>query len=73
MYPFWMGKKYMDIELERLVNREQIALLPVKSRSPKIVLLVVCYDTARFSLIQLFLGTFDSYSTDDPTSKISKF
>ena len=61
----WMRK------LERLVNREQTALLPVKSRSPKIVLLVVCYDTARFSLIQLFLGTFDSYSTDDPTSKTS--
>ena len=42
------------IKLERLVNREQTALLPAKSRSPKKVLLMVCYDTARGSLIQLF-------------------
>ena len=45
-------------KLERLVNREQTALLPAKSRSPKIILLMVCYDTVRFSLIQLFLGNF---------------
>ena len=60
------------VKLERLVNREQTALLPAKSRSPKIVLLMLCYDTARGSLIQLFWETLDSYSTDDPVSKTSK-
>ena len=34
------------------------------------VLLMFCFDTAGFVLIQLFLQTSDSYSTDDPTSKL---
>ena len=64
---------YFDIiKLERSVDREQTPLSPANSRSLKIVLLMVYYDRARFSLIQLFWGTLDSYSTDDPTSKTSK-
>ena len=43
-----------DVKLERSVDREQTTLSPANSRSLKIVLLIDCYDRARFSLIQLF-------------------
>ena len=52
---------------------KKTTLSPAKSRSPQIVLLMFCFDTGGFALIQLFWGTSDSYSTDDPTSKNSQF